>query len=125
MKLLAERREQELRLVRLRRAPVLDPVQRAVNQFDDRERHGTRRQPECDGSDIQSADHGMSSARSIWLATITAPEMGTYSAWIIGASSFGSVGGIGRRAGLGQWRARMHSAPGLDWITIAGRCWFL
>ena len=94
--------------------PILDPVQRAVEQFDGCDGQSKRRQRECDGSDIQSADHGRSSARSIWLATITAPEMGTYSAWIIGASSFGSVGGIGRRAGLVQWRARIHSAPGLE-----------
>ena len=110
MKLLAERREQELRLVGLRRAPVLDPVQRAVNQFDDRERHGTRRQPECDGSDIQSADHltlaVSSNARSSSAATITAPEMasasrmaGTYSASIL-------VGEFLRFVGVWEWEAR-------------------
>ena len=96
MKLLTERREQELRLVWLRRVPVLDPVQRAVNQCDDRDRYGTGRPRKCDGSDIQSPDHDLtlavrSSARSSSATTITAPEMpsasrmaGTYSASIMG-----------------------------------------
>jgi hypothetical protein len=68
--LLAEQREQELHLVAHRAA--LDPVQRAVEQFDGRDGHGTSRYCECDGSDIQSPDHGASSFGSsefgIWRA---------------------------------------------------------
>src|SRR6516164_2495061 len=112
MKLLTERREQELRLVWLRRVPVLDPVQRAVNEFDDRNRHGACRQRECDGSDIQAADHDLttlavrSNARSSSATTITAPEMasasrmaGTYSASVM-------VGEFLRFVGVWEWEAR-------------------
>ena len=66
MKLLTERREQELRLVELPRAPVLDPVargrERTVDPFDGRNGCGTGRQRKGDGRDIQPFDHDLTPA---------------------------------------------------------------
>ena len=124
MKRLAERREQELRLVGLRRAPVLDPVarrrERAVDPFDGRNGCGTGRERKSDSRDIQPFDHDLrpavrSSARSSSAATITAPEMasasrmaGTYSASIMGRVPSVRWVRDWRRAGLGQRRAGVN-----------------
>jgi hypothetical protein len=141
VQMLAKQREQLLHLVALRARgasipPILDPVERAVNQFDDRDSQGTGRQRECDGCDVQSPDHDLthevrSSARSNSAVTVTAPEMASASrmAGIVSASIMGRVPSVPIEFGIweacdgvGQGRARVNQfSPEAALKTVGDR----